>query len=58
MPAWSAEYLTKPIDRDRLVDVLQKYHAAGAGAQVLIVEDDESTPASVDSAGQAWMGRG
>jgi CheY-like chemotaxis protein len=39
----AAEYLTKPIDRDRLVDVLEKYHAAGAGAQVLIVEDDEST---------------
>jgi PAS domain S-box-containing protein len=39
----AAEYLTKPIDRDRLVNVLEKYHAAGAGAQVLIVEDDEST---------------
>ena len=39
----AAEYLTKPIDRDRLVDVLEKYHAAGAGAQVLIVEDDEPT---------------
>jgi PAS domain S-box-containing protein len=39
----AAEYLTKPIDRDRLVDVLEKYHATDAGAQLLIVEDDEPT---------------
>jgi PAS domain S-box-containing protein len=39
----AAEYLTKPIDRDRLVDVLEKYHAAGGGAELLIVEDDEPT---------------
>jgi PAS domain S-box-containing protein len=36
------EYLTKPIDRDRLVAVLRKYRA-GPGPQVLLVEDDEAT---------------
>ncbi len=30
----AAEYLTKPIDRDRLVEVLEKYHAAGTGGAI------------------------
>jgi len=38
----AAEYLTKPIERARLREVLQRYrHASDAG--VLIVEDDEPT---------------
>jgi CheY-like chemotaxis protein len=40
----ASEYLTKPVDRDRLVSLLRKYRpAAGGACQVLVVEDDEST---------------
>jgi PAS domain S-box-containing protein len=39
----AAEYLTKPIDRQRLADILKKYRPTGPAAQVLIVEDDEAT---------------
>ena len=39
----AAEYLTKPIDRDRLTSVLKKYSPRGPASQVLIVEDDETT---------------
>jgi CheY-like chemotaxis protein len=39
----ASEYLTKPIDRDRLVVLLQKYRVAGQAAEVLVVEDDEAT---------------
>jgi CheY-like chemotaxis protein len=39
----ASDYLVKPIDRDRLVAVLQKYRASGAPASTLIVEDDELT---------------
>jgi PAS domain S-box-containing protein len=38
----ATEFLTKPIDRERLAAVLQKYRV-GTLPQVLIVEDDEST---------------
>ena len=33
-------YLTKPIDRDRLVDLMQKFRAPAGPTQVLVVEDD------------------
>jgi signal transduction histidine kinase/CheY-like chemotaxis protein/CHASE3 domain sensor protein len=39
----AAEYLTKPIDRDRLAVVLNKYAPSEPQAQVLIVEDDAAT---------------
>jgi CheY-like chemotaxis protein len=39
----ASEYLTKPIDRDRLAVLLQKYRVAGQAAEVLVVEDDEAT---------------
>jgi PAS domain S-box-containing protein len=39
----AAEYLTKPIDRQRLGAILRKYQPTGPAAQVLIVEDDEAT---------------
>ncbi len=39
----AAEYLTKPIDRNRLTGLLQKYRVAGQSADVLVVEDDEAT---------------
>jgi PAS domain S-box-containing protein len=39
----AADYLTKPVDRDRLLSLLQKYHVADKAAEVLVVEDDEAT---------------
>jgi PAS domain S-box-containing protein len=39
----AAEFLTKPIDRDRLSSVLIKYRPHGSASQVLIAEDDEAT---------------
>jgi PAS domain S-box-containing protein len=39
----ASEYLTKPIDRQRLTLVLKKYLADNPSPQVLIVEDDELT---------------
>ena len=38
----ASEYLTKPIDRDRLHQALER-HAPRASEQVLIVEDDDAT---------------
>ncbi|MSU59424.1 MAG: response regulator [Pedosphaera sp.] len=35
-----ADYLQKPIDRDRLVGVLKKYHRQKPASHVLVVEDD------------------
>ena len=37
------EYLTKPVERDRLVAVIQRYLPSGAGRPVLLVEDDAPT---------------
>jgi adenylate cyclase len=37
----AAGYMTKPIDRDRLVDILSPYQRATEPSTVLIVEDDE-----------------
>ena len=37
-----SEYLTKPVDRSRLMEVLAK-HAGGVTQQVLLVEDDAGT---------------
>jgi PAS domain S-box-containing protein len=39
----AAEYLTKPVDWDRLAVVLRKYCPAGGAPRVLVVEDDEAT---------------
>jgi PAS domain S-box-containing protein len=39
----AAEYLTKPIERDRLTSVVKKYSPRGSASQVLIAEDDEAT---------------
>ena len=39
----ASEYLTKPIDRDRLVSVIAKYRHAHTTPTVLIVEDDAAT---------------
>lgn len=39
----AADYLVKPIDKDRLVTVLDKYRSGHAAPGVLVVEDDEAT---------------
>ncbi|MDX2031005.1 MAG: response regulator [Blastocatellia bacterium] len=39
----AAEYLNKPIDRDRLLKLLKKYQPAAPDGSVLIVEDDPAT---------------
>ena len=44
----AADYLTKPIDRDRLLAVLQRYRRDGTAGLVLVVDDD---------AAQRWMVR-
>jgi CheY-like chemotaxis protein len=39
----AADYLTKPVDRDRLVAILQKYRGEDPSRPVLVVEDDATT---------------
>ncbi|HEY2158022.1 MAG TPA: response regulator, partial [Isosphaeraceae bacterium] len=39
----ASDYLTKPIDRARLVATLEKYRREQAGGTILVVEDDEVT---------------
>lgn len=39
----ASDYLTKPIERDRLFAVLQKYFPDGLSGSVLVVEDDTVT---------------
>ena len=50
----AAEYLTKPIERDRLVSVLRRY-GQEPGLPVLVVEDDEATRSVL---GRALSGEG
>jgi CheY-like chemotaxis protein len=39
----AAEYLTKPIDRERLVSLLEKYRGDHSPCSILVVEDDPSS---------------
>ncbi len=39
----AADYMNKPVSREKLRDVLGRYLSSAAGARVLVVEDDEST---------------
>ena len=39
----AADYLTKPIDRDRLATVIDRYRVGQSPCRVLLVEDDEPT---------------
>jgi PAS domain S-box-containing protein len=39
----AAEYLTKPVERDRLATVLRRYACAHPPCSVMIVDDDEQT---------------
>jgi signal transduction histidine kinase/DNA-binding response OmpR family regulator len=41
-PLGAADYLTKPVDRDRLVAVLRR-HCTDLAAPVLVIDDDRST---------------
>ena len=41
----ASEFLTKPIDRTRLIATLERFAVRAAGTHVLLVEDDESTRA-------------
>ena len=43
----AAEYLTKPVDRDRLLGVLNKYRTRAAAGSILVVEDDGDTRQAV-----------
>jgi signal transduction histidine kinase/CheY-like chemotaxis protein/HAMP domain-containing protein len=38
-----ADYMTKPVDRNRLLTLLERYKLDGSGGNVLIVEDDGAT---------------
>ena len=40
MALGAAGYLTKPIDRDKLVDLVQRFRAPAGRTQVLVVDDD------------------
>jgi CheY-like chemotaxis protein len=39
----AADYLTKPIDPDALLDVLDRFHASDCDISVLVVDDDPTT---------------
>jgi signal transduction histidine kinase/CheY-like chemotaxis protein len=39
----ASDYLTKPVDRDRLIAILKKYRGEEPSRPVLVVEDDAST---------------
>ena len=39
----ATEYLTKPVDRDRLVELMRTFYAQGPPGHVLVVEDDDDT---------------
>jgi len=41
----ATDYLTKPVDRERLAALARKYRRAGTGKPVLVVEDDAITRA-------------
>jgi two-component system sensor histidine kinase ChiS len=38
----AVDYMTKPIDRERLASILVRYKKGGAPSRVLVIEDDES----------------
>jgi PAS domain S-box-containing protein len=39
----ATEYLTKPVDRERLLEILRTYHSETTPQSVLVVEDDAGT---------------
>jgi adenylate cyclase len=55
----AAGYLTKPIDRERLVEILSPLRAASAPGKVLVVDDDEEQRQLVRASlgGRGWTVR-
>ena len=53
----ASDYVTKPIDRERMSEVLAKYMSADGGQQVLVVEDDPTTRALLRRMliGEGWQ---
>jgi CheY-like chemotaxis protein len=49
----ATDYLTKPVDRDRLVTVLNRFRGRRAAGPVLIIEDDPATREIIRRALQA-----
>ena len=41
----AADYITKPVDREHMGRVLNKYRCANPPCPVLLIEDDETTRA-------------
>jgi signal transduction histidine kinase/ligand-binding sensor domain-containing protein/CheY-like chemotaxis protein len=39
----ASDFMTKPIDRDRLISLLRKYQGKSAAGSVLLIEDDHAT---------------
>ena len=50
-------YLTKPIDREKLVDLIAKYKAPSGPTRILVVEDDAMQRERIRSwlEPQAWL---
>ena len=57
MALGAAGYLTKPIDRERLVEILSRYRAADRPSTVLVIEDDEDQRAVFREmlSAQGWL---
>ena len=55
----AAGYMTKPIDRERLVEILSRYRGAKEPSTVLIIEDDEAQRRLVGEVlgAQGWVVR-
>jgi CheY-like chemotaxis protein len=53
----ASDYMTKPVDRDRLRKLLDKYRTSEGGRKVLVVEDDEATRQTLGRAlsGDGWQ---
>ena len=51
----ATDYLTKPVDRDRLAALVRKYRRPDARDRVLVVEDDSAT--RVDARARRWSAR-
>ncbi len=52
----ATDYLTKPIDRDRLISLLARYRGSGSSPHALVVEDDENSRLMMRRAleGEGW----
>jgi len=55
----AAGYLTKPIDRQRLVEILSRHRSADGPSELLVVEDDEEhrQPVRAILGAQGWVVR-